>query len=84
MKTKRYSAAIFAAVALTASAFLASCGDADGDGKVPMNDKDNRNVVDDVKKMADAAARKIRSEDDRFIPENSINKPSPDSTNTNI
>ena len=79
MKIKKQAGAILAGIMATASLFLASCTDADGDGRVPMNDTDNKNIVDDVKKMADDAADRI----DRAIPENSINKPSPDSANIN-
>ena len=84
MKIKRFAASVFAIGALATSVFLASCGDADGDGKVPMNDNDNKNVVDEVKKMADDVAEKFKSEDHRKVPENDINKPGPDSANINI
>ena len=79
MIIKRSVAAAFAGITVAASLFLASCGDADGDGRAPMNDTNNKSVVDDVKKMAHDAADRI----DKAIPENSINKPSPDSANIN-
>lgn len=82
MKIKRITTAFCTAVILSCSVFLASCGDADGDGNVPMDDDDNGGgVVDDVEKMADDAANSIRR--NRNIPYNSINKAAPDSANIN-
>ena len=80
MKFSKYAAG-FLALSTAATLFLASCGDADKDGKTPMDDNDNKSIVKDMTDgMTDDAAKGVR----RSVPENHITKDSPDSANINF
>ena len=84
MKITKHAAYALTLFALSGSLFLASCGDADGDGYIPMDDNDNKNGV--VNDMTDGSSDDMTSgiRYNRHEPENHITKASPDSANINF
>ena len=66
----------------SACVFLASCGDADGDGLAPMDEKGNviSDVTRDVTESLTDDERRVRENET----ENHITKDAPDYANTNF
>ena len=81
MKIRKTMTALAFAVVVSTGLFLASCGDADGDGLAPMDEKGK--VLSDVTRSVaeDLADDERRMKEDET--QNHITKPAPDYANTN-
>lgn len=85
MNIKKYASYTLAIFAVAGTAFLASCGDANGDGYTPMDDNatDGGVVNDVVDDIEDNMTGGIRYREGRDV-ENHITKDAPDFANMNI